>query len=306
MLLIGDVAINNYTNIVIKNIEIIYLSEHHTYIKNYFNIQGKGEQLNDYTIKYKLSNFINLILYRANEIDCFRELLINEFAEGREFKIASPSTLYKKLYITTSLMYKDVNIWKNHIKSFKKIAVDYIHNRLHHDRYIIRKLELQASKLYLPMQYSNLITNDYDTIDNYLVYSEENLHDIFMCSIVPDRNYLSLCKAYSSTSIKEDNWTRLRYHDKIDCLIEKIYVIASNEFLIKYIRTYGCLPLDKELKNILLQSYMIFLNQSSSEKLSKFLIFNFEQIVERLDLSFATILFNAIENDDLKKIKNDR
>jgi len=294
MLLIGDLAINKLVEIEkIENIEIVYLSEHEDYIKNYFDIKTTPKKLNNYTDIYQLDSFIYITLYRANELPCYRNLLEDEFATGCKFKMAGPLTLYKKLFITTRLLHIDYKKWVKYTKVFKKISTDYIHPRIHHDRFMLKKLEIDASKLFIPLQYSKDIMADYDNIERWKYYEEESIHNIFEQQ--EHYNYLDVCEKHTSMDIKNTVWEKLGYVTKISCCIEKINVIASNEFLIKHIKECDELPLKAELKEIFTRSYMIFVNQCSSERLTKFLLFNYARIMQGYDPHFAVILSNALE-----------
>lgn len=299
MLLIGDYAINRYTGLNISTIEIVYIAKHFDYIKNYFNISDQEEiKVNTYTTKYELKNFVTLILYKANEVQAFRQLLEDEFALGNTFKVASPNILFKKLYILTPLMHKDVNTWVNNVKAFTKISRDYIFNRLDHDNNIIKRLELNAIKLYVPLLYSDYTELDYDEDKSFTRFTEESIHNLFESSSV-NRNYLDITCTYNSSDIERSKWNNLQYLDKMYCCLEKIYAIAADEFLIKYIKSHDCIPLPRDLYNIFLKSYMIFVNISADEVLTKFLIFNFEKILLKYDRNYAVVLYNALDYGDL-------
>jgi hypothetical protein len=301
MLIIGDEAISQLkkNNHIINNVEIIATQDQHVYIRNLLNIYETNGKISHYGESFPLRSNKNIILYNANNSLYLLELLEENFASKLEFNYASPKILYCIELNKITERHKNVLDWEKSVNNYNFLLNRYILPIKKFKTDILKKLEMDSLQLYPFVSSSNLIEDNIFNFRKFDIYYEYSLHRVF--ALNKGNNFLDIACLYNKKSIIENKWRLCNFQQQINIILERIYVIAINEFVIPYWLIYKKNPINVE--NIIKKTIMILACEMEDDNIQMFIIYNYNYILTNINYSFLNIFNNSVKFGDIEEVK---
>lgn len=202
-----------------------------------------------------------------------------EFVEycGQQIEVAYPRTL---ALIKRSHLWRDLNFDK-HITMYTKWLRKYVptgpYRSMMYNRVLNERIKLTEEKF--PQHKISLNKTKDEFFDDYVVkkYDHDFLHELFAHYDRPLYERMQ-DKSIDSVFCHREMWESFSHDDKIKCIMEECYVIASERFLIPKDWEYG-------IRHAFYKALCKVCTTLTSGFFRDYAIDNFYEIMDNLDIS---------------------
>ena len=188
--------------------------------------------------------------------------------------------------------------WEKAVKNFNYLLKEHILPMKEHDDKILKKLELYSTKFYHFVVSSDLINYDFYNFRNYDVVNEIDLYNIFAFN--EKNNFNNLSYSSNRNEISKPIWKIYTLEEKIGCVLERAYTIATNEFIIPYWIEHKKMPLNN--RELFKKALMIMTSTTSTDLFAMFIILHYNIILSKFNKQFINIFNNALKYGDIETI----
>ena len=299
MLVVGDAALKEIKpDHNVSRIEVIGKSDHEYYVEHILNAGYTCEIVNRYCKKFELKNKRKLFYYSTEELGSLDNLVEEHFAKNCEFKFAPPRVLFMLESIKVREIFYDVYNWDKAVKTYNYLFKNHILPLKLHDKDILKEISLQAVSYYTFVTSSPLINNNLYEFKKFKFYKEEDLSNIY--ASFSRNNYMKLLYKNNVNDLNDITWSTYTLEEKIAAVLERVYTLATNEFIIPFWQEHKKIP--RNIKEILKRTLMIIVSTTQCEWFADFIVHHYLIINNKFNRYFVNIFTNAIKFGDLEKI----
>ncbi len=292
MLIIGDLALKQIKeDHEVKTIEIISNPDQEVFIKNTLKTINPCKIVNYYTKTYFTKNYKKIIVYNSMGSKFLRDIINNTFSSGIKYKFATAKILYIIESIKITEFFYDVNNWVASVNNFNYLLKNEIIKIAETEKNIMNDLRKESIDYYDFVVDSKLIDEDPYKFKPFKDYKEESLHELFAES--KTYGYTNACYASNKFRIHETIWMTYTHKQKIGSVLERAYVIASNEFILPFKKEYKSPIIDAH--QMFLKALMIIVSSSLDTWFQLFIVCNYDELVNLYDENFCELLDEAIK-----------
>jgi hypothetical protein len=304
MLVIGDISIQSVNKKAdIRNVEIIYSNTNEKqYTKTVLDIQGIGSRIGVGSELFIANKKTNVILHDASSFPALKEVIRLSSATGLFFKIATPSINYvfdrAKIYNIN----RNFQEWERRVKSFSFLDRKYIQPyRDIRDDNTLRVINCRSLSLGSFIRSdSNIFNSPY----KYKVFDKYTRRSLLEIVTTKELNASNLKKIIfiESGLLLPTQWKNLNNEEKIEAVMERLYIDVINEFIIPYLEDFKCSPNNLDVFENFKNCIMYMGSQKTEEWFYRFAVKNYEELLLRYNTGFKKAFINAINWKTIRKI----
>lgn len=165
-----------------------------------------------------------------NNLDIYQYVNSNEYVNicGQRVYVVTPVGL---AVIKRSHLHRDLK-WNKHITHYHKYLQDFEIYFDNTDEKILAERTAMTMKLY-PQGNPNLMQSKEDFFDDSVkkIYSHDYLHELYAHYDKP--LYNKLLRHADLAWCEKSKWLELSHEDKLKCIQEEVYVIATERYLVR-------------------------------------------------------------------------
>lgn len=296
MLIIGDLASIPHGNNIITELEIIYSTDgEKKQIIESLGIKQKYFYKNDSVEYYKKNKSIpyTIKLYDSRKCNLFRRILAFNRDEIGKIKRVDFITNFAFYKCKIRFRYNDHKKWEENLLKYLNYVPRYSS--------IPQESKNFFHRMYNGFIYYNVIQEDVIPIEYKYgknnIYSDEALYYCF--SIEPESVYKKIEKDILTSKYIVKNWIELKPNQRINAILEKLYVDTAQEYIIPYIDKEHKIPQD-DLEMFKKSIMNLYTNSHYPEWFKNFIVFNYNRIIEKYSVDFLSTLQLLIKHDALE------
>lgn len=249
------------------------------------------------------------MFYDANRLPILNEIYNSSFSH-RQLTFAPPIYMYAWATNKARLLHADTNLeeWERSVAIHNHLRMEYF------GRHIVADYEKKLGRITADMVTMNFERPDYKP-EGYVykpfdVYRREDLFELFASEhrekslyegilIAPKANFRHMRDMASYMK-----WCKYTHTEKLDAIVERLYVDVCNEFLIdEMTQGWTAKTFSFSLREMVTLAFMYAITDVDHVWLSRFILENYEDIWKRIDLNALDLLYEATQSNYLTKIQ---